>query len=98
MTAFTFSLVKYRVTSNMVVVGGGSVSSDREFLKYDFSIFVHLLSENFLRKCFLHLFHSSVTWFSCFSEVDYVCFDLIPRHQSIIRWRMGKKHQQPPVL
>lgn len=30
-------------------------------------------------------------------EVDYVCFDLIPRHQSIIRWRMGKPYRLTQV-
>ena len=25
-----------------------------------------------------------------FSEVDYVCMDLMPRHHNIIRWRMGE--------
>jgi len=25
-----------------------------------------------------------------FSEIDYVCFDMLPRHHSIVRWRMGK--------
>ena len=29
-------------------------------------------------------------FFSHFSEIDYVCFDMLPRHHSIIRWRMGK--------
>ena len=24
-----------------------------------------------------------------FSEVDYVCFDFMPRHHSVIRWRMS---------
>lgn len=24
------------------------------------------------------------------SEVDFVCFDFMPRHDNIIRWRMGR--------
>ena len=27
--------------------------------------------------------------FDHFSEVDYVCFDIMPRHHSVVRYRIG---------
>ncbi|ELT96302.1 hypothetical protein CAPTEDRAFT_221016 [Capitella teleta] len=30
-------------------------------------------------------------------EVDFVCFDMLPRHHSIIRWRMGKPYRMTEI-